>query len=124
MLVKNKENTDYTDATRLTYHIINDTYGYTARIVNIWEFLKLALQIDEFEILTPKNYNNAPFETYLMDRQIDWMEGKDVDFGEVYRKILETGDFTRGEKRLMSEYKIEEILWGIYLAVCNPELKI
>ena len=122
MLVKNKDCTDYTDTTKYTYSLIRNKYGYTARITNIWELLQTALDIEEFELLTPEYYNNANFESYLIDRQIDWLGGRDIDFEEIYKSILTVGDFTADEKRLMTYKNIEEILWGIFLAICNPDL--
>lgn len=123
MLVKNKDCTDYTEVTKITYNLVRAKFGYSARIVNIWEILKSVLSIEEFEILTPELYNNASFESYLMERQIDWLNGKDIDFGEIYEAILTVGDFTATEKRTMVYERIEEILWGIFLAICNPDLK-
>lgn len=121
-LIKNKEDIDYTEVVKNTYSLVRSTLGYTARIINIWDILKLTLGIDEFEILMPEMYNNASFESYLVNKQIDWMEGRDVDFHEIYEAVLTVGDFTSEEKRLMINRKLEEILWGIFLAICNPEL--
>lgn len=121
-LIKNKEDIDYTEVVKDTYSLVRSTLGYTARIINIWDILKLTLGINEFEILMPEMYNNASFESYLVNKQIDWMEGKDVDFHEIYEAVLTVGDFTSEEKRLMINRKLEEILWGIFLAICNPEL--
>lgn len=121
-LIKNKKDIDYTEVVKNTYNLVRSTLGYTARIINIWDILKLTLGIDEFEILMPEMYNNASFESYLVNKQIDWMEGRDVDFHEIYEAILTVGDFTSEEKRLMINRKLEEILWGIFLAICNPEL--
>lgn len=121
-LIKNKEDIDYTEIVKNTYSLVRSTLGYTARIINIWDILKLTLGIDEFEILMPEMYNNASFESYLVNKQIDWMEGRDVDFHEIYEAVLTVGDFTSEEKRLMINRKLEEILWGIFLAICNPEL--
>lgn len=123
MLVKNKDCTDYTDVVKITYNRIRSVYGYTARITNIWEMLQKVFYLDEFELLSPRLYNNASFESYLIDKQIDWMKGEDIDFGEIYSGILDVGDFTAEEKRMMVYEKIEEILWGIFLAICNPDLK-
>lgn len=121
-LIKNKEDIDYTEVVKDTYSLVRSTLGYTARIINIWDILKLTLGIDEFEILMPEMYNNASFESYLVNKQIAWMEGRDVDFHEIYEAVLTVGDFTSEEKRLMINRKLEEILWGIFLAICNPEL--
>ena len=124
MFVKNATCTDYTDTVKYIYHLLRDTYGYNLRIVNVWEYLKLCLNVDEFEILNLRLSNLASFESYMVDRQIDWMNGKDVDFSEIYDAIVTVGDFTTSEKRLMKDRQINEILWGMFLAICSPELTI
>lgn len=122
-LIKNKESIDYTDTVKETYNLLRTTLGYTVRITNIWDLLKISLGIDEFEILMPAFYNNANFESYLVNKQVDWMNGKDIDLTEIHEAILMVGDFSVEEKRLMTNRKLDEILWGIFLAICNPELK-
>lgn len=124
MLIKNKNCTDYTEATIQAYRTIQNTLAYSARISNIWELLKLVLNLTDFEILTPEFYNNSSFLSYLVEEQIKWMNGEDVDFGDIYEAILTVGDFTEEEKRTMVRRKIEELLWGIFLAICDPELNL
>ena len=124
MLIKNKNCTDYTEATIQAYRTIRNTLGYSARISNLWELLKLVLNLTDFEILTPELYNNSSFLSYLVEEQIKWMNGEDVDFGDIYEAILTVGDFTEEEKRTMVRRKIEELLWGIFLAICDPELNL
>lgn len=124
MYIKNKNCTDYTEVVKDTYKLISERYGYTARISDIWKLLQVALGIEEFELLSPEFYQNGEFYAYLIDRQIDWQQGKDVDFSEIYNTILETGDFSQTEKMIFSSSNIEERLWAIYLAICDPAMNL
>ena len=124
MFVKNASCTDYTDTVKYVYHLLRSTYGYNLRVINVWEYLRLCLSVEEFEILDLKLSNLASFESYMVDRQIDWMNGKDVDFSEIYDAIITVGEKKKKKKRLMREQQIEQILWGMFLAICSPELTI
>lgn len=122
--VKNNKDTDFTETVETTFNILRWKYGpYAARISNIFQMIKDSFGIEDFEILDPRICNNGMLDSYLMDRQVDWMSGKDVNFKDVYNKILEIGDFTKLEKDLFESGKIEERLWAIYLVVCNPGIE-
>jgi hypothetical protein len=77
--------------------------------------------LPEFLALETEQIQNAQFESWLLDRQLDWIEGRPVDFREVYDAILTAGDFIETEKRLFEFNKIEERIWAIFLAVCDPK---
>lgn len=93
-------------------------YGYTARITRMWEFLCDIIYSPHFEILDTTTVDPM-FDSYLVDRFVEWNEGKDIDFSEIKDKIFEYGDFTVVEKQKLED-KIEYKLWGIFLAVSNP----
>jgi hypothetical protein len=118
-MIKNKENTDYTNSSILVNNLIVEKYGYTARITRIWELLCDALSIEEFEILDPKDIK-PEFESYLVDQYIDWKRGRDVDFSLIKEAILIAGEFTGKEKLLLDQDDVEEKLWGIFLAISDP----
>lgn len=120
MFVKNKNDKDYTNTVKEVYKLLSAQFGYTARISNFWELLKNSLGIKEFEIFDPRLSNNGSFEAYLIDKQIDWQSGEDVDFSEIYEAILVTGTFSGSEKLLLSSSNLEERLWAIYLVICDP----
>ncbi len=120
MFVKNKNDKDYTNTVKEVYKLLSAQFGYTARISNFWELLKNSLGIKEFEIFDPRLSNNGSFEAYLIDKQIDWQNGEDVDFSEIYDAILVTGTFSGTEKLLFSSSNLEERLWAIYLVICDP----
>jgi len=119
-MIKNKESSDFSSSAALVCNLIVEKYGYTARITRIWELLQDALAIQEFELLDYRGVK-PEFESYLVDRLIDWNTGKDVDFSLIKEAILLAGEFTGKEKLLLRQDDIEDRLWGIFLAVSNPE---
>lgn len=122
-MTKNKESNDFSSSAALVCNLIVEKYGYTARITRIWELLQDALAIQEFELLDYREVK-PEFESYLVDRLIDWNTGKDVDFSLIKEAILLAGEFTGKEKLLLRQDDIEDRLWGIFLAVSNPERTI
>lgn len=120
-LIKSNKDIDFTPTTESTFNLLRWKYGaYAARISNIFQLLKDAFGIEEYEMLDPRVINNGVLDSYLMDRQVDWMSGKEINFNEIYNKILEVGEFSKTERDLFESGKIEERLWAIYLLVCNP----
>lgn len=118
-ITKKTDNTEYTYTTLLVEDLIKSKYGYTARITDIWKLLAASISLEKFEILDPKNYMNGPFESYLIDEYIKWINGKEVNFTDIYEAILKVGDFTQSEKLALSSCNIEERLLGIFLALNN-----
>ena len=124
MFVKNKNNTDYTDTVKAVYNILSEKYKYMIRITLIFELLKDAFGFKEFDLLDLRLCNNNLIESYLIDRQLDWQNGKDVNFTEIYEVILKEGEFSNTEKLLFKTGNIEERLWAIFLAICSPGINL
>ena len=120
-LIKNVKDTDYTDLVRKTYHLVVDNYGYSIRITRLIELLETALGSLKFRIIDHKLMRGSEFESHLLDVQYDFINGKDIDFNELYNYLVENADFLESEKRIMRLGKIEEVLWGILLAVIDPQ---
>ena len=120
-LIKNVKDTDYTDLVRKTYHLVVDSYGYSIRITRLVELLETALGNLKFRIIDHKLMRGSEFESHLLDVQYDFINGKDIDFNELYNYLVENADFLESEKRIMRLGKIEEVLWGILLAVIDPQ---
>lgn len=121
--IKNKNSNDFTETCKAVFHIISNKFGHTARITDIFEMLRLATGLEEFMVLDFNNIQHGEFQSYLINTQIDWISGKDVDFTELYQAILTAGDFLESEKRIFETGKIEERLWGIMLAITDPDNK-
>lgn len=122
-MLKNKEDKNYTETVRTVYRLLVNS-NHVLRITNIFDLLALSLGISSFDLIDMRMINNGSFESYLVDRQIDWCCGRDIDFDEIYKSILEVGEFTESEKILFSSGNLEERLWAIMLAVVDPSMKI
>lgn len=124
MLITNKNNTEYTETVKSVFNSLRMKYkNYSARISDMFQLLKDSFGLDKFDILEEQNCNNGPFISYLIDKQIDWMNGKNVNFEEIYKSIIETGDFSEEEKDIFILGNIEERIWAIFLVVCSPEIE-
>lgn len=124
MFIKNKEDHDYSDVVIGVYNDIRDKYSYSARVTDIWELLRIAFYIPEFELLDTKYCFNGNLESFLVEQQIKWQRGENVDFSEIKDIILSTGDFSYSEKMMFECGNFEERLWAIYLSICSPSLNI
>lgn len=123
-LVVNKYNTEYPEITKITYTYLLQFYKYTARIADIWQLIKDSYDIKEFDALDYGQIQNGSLTSWLIDRQIDWQEGRDVNFTEVYQALLTAGEFTSSEKKMFETSGIEERLWAIFLLITDPELTL
>lgn len=124
--IKRKSDTDYTDVTKSVYNILKYKYSYSyqTRISDIFQLLKDSFGINEFVLLDFRTMNNAPFESWLVDRYISWMKDEEIDFIEIANSIYAVGEFTISEKELFKSGLIEERLWAIFLLLSSPELNI
>ena len=123
-LVVNKYNTDYPEITKTTYRFLQQFYKYTARISDIWKLVADSFDVSEFDALDFQDIQNGMLISWLIDRQVEWQEGKDVNFGEIYRAILTAGEFTGSERIMFESGGIEERLWAIFLLITDPELNL
>ena len=73
------------------------------------QYLTEIFGIKEFELFDSYTWNNAEFLSYLLDRQIDYKNGKVLDMSQLHKDILIAYDFTRKEKRMFIEEEIEKI---------------
>ena len=121
MYLKNRNNIDYTDQVRVFFNVINEKYKYSARVSDIWSLLMTGFGIKEFVLLDPKFYENGKLEAELIDYLISWKNEKNIDFSEIAKLILETGDFTGAEKLMFSNNNLEDCLWAIYMVLDGKE---
>lgn len=123
-LIVNKNITDYPETTAITFNYLKALHGYEARISMIWKLLAEAFNKKEFDVLDYNFVENGHIISWLIDRQIEWQNGEDVNLSEVYRALLEAGEFTSQEKNMFEYGNIEERLWAIFLLITNPDLDI
>lgn len=106
--------------TRFCFNLLKNKYGYTGRISNFPLFLRDIFDIKEFEFFDPRTWNGAEFLSYLMDQQIAYQNGKEVDMAQLHQDILKVFDFNRKEKRMFIEESLEKRLWAIFIFLDNP----
>lgn len=122
-LKKAKTDTDYTERVEMTFEYLKYKFGYTARITRLYEMIQYALNIDEFEMFDSRILQTSKLESFLLEKCIDWQQGKVIDFGEIYDAMLINADFSSDEKLLFRLNDIEEIIWAIFLLLFSPDLK-
>lgn len=122
--IKTINDTDFTDVVRSVYKLLSEKYGYTARISDIFILLIDAFDIKEFLLLDFNNIRSIEFESWLVDIFIDWKNGRNVDFVQVYNAILEAGEFSINEKNLFTSGLVEERLWAIFLVIADPNINM
>lgn len=120
MLIKTKNDKDFTQTVQYVYAKINNKYGVNARVSGIFEYLKEAFDIQEFAAFDPVFCQNASLESYLVNEIINWNNGESIDFGEIKDALMLAGDFVGSEKLIFQQGNIEERLWGIFLAITDP----
>ena len=124
MLIKNRYDSDYTEIVKSVYQMLSKEFGYLAKITDIWVLLSHSFNIPKFELVDTSQYQNGEFESYLVDKFIDWRDGKDINFTDISEGILSVGDFTGTEKLMFDHGKIDERLWAIFLVILDPSMKI
>lgn len=123
-IITNKYNTDYPETTVMVYRYLLPNNQYSARISNMFQLLAESFGLKNFEILDYRDIQNGPFVSWLMDRQIEWQKGEDVNLSEIYRALLVAGDFTSQEKLMFETGSMEERIWAILLLITSPDLNI
>ncbi len=124
MLVKNRNDNDYTEIVKSVYHLLSIEFRYSAKITDIWLLVARSFNIPKLELIDPGQYMNGQFESYLIDRFIEFRDGKDVNFTDIAEAVEIVGDFTIEEKLMFMHGKLDERLWAIYLIILDPDMKI
>lgn len=122
--IKTINDTDYTQTVQYVYLKLIDKYKNIARISDIFTLLKDAFDIDDWVALDPNILQNGTLESYLIDKQIEWMNGNPIDFNDIYQALLTACDFVASEIKIFEQGNIRERLWAIFLVITKPDLKI
>jgi hypothetical protein len=122
--IRNNKSKNYTSTVKAVYNMVKSKYSYKARINQLVDILRESLGIKEFAIYDNRLVQNGTFDSYCMNKLLDFMNGKDVDFTELYDAILISGDFLESEKKMLERCDVEERLWAILLAMSSPENSI
>ncbi len=82
--------------------------------------LRDAFGIKEFALHDPRTVRQLELQSWLLDRQIEFMNGEDVDFTEIYEALMIASDFIRSERINFELGNVEERLWGIFWTIIDP----
>jgi hypothetical protein len=122
--IKTINDKDYTDIAVNVFNILKTRYGYTLRISRILEIIKDVFLFGQDLLLVDINFcNNGSFDSFMMDRMIDWQQGKEVSFSKIKEEIYKTYQFSSSEKLILETGSIEERLWGFFLALSKSQLE-
>lgn len=123
-LIKTINDRDYTDIAVNVFNILKSRYGYTLRISRLLEVIKdVFLFGTDLLLVDLKSCSNGPFDSFIMDRMIDWQQGKEVNFSKIKDEIYNTYQFSSSEKLILETGSIEERLWGFFLALSKAQLE-
>lgn len=117
-------NTELTDKAKFYYSVLRDSYGLgNGRITDLVQMLEKLFQ-SKFELFDSRTWNPTEFSSYLMDLQIKFQNGEDLDLVILHDDILKVYEFTGEEKKRFINELIEEKIWAIYKFVVDPALEI
>lgn len=122
-MIKSKKDIDYSFITKTVYLTTLEKFPYNIKISSFMDMFRESFELKEWTLYEPKNMNLAMFESYLIDRVRDYIEGKSVDFGEVYKSILKFCDFTRTEIITFEQGNVQDRIRGIFMALDDRENK-
>ena len=118
--IKNINDRNFTPDMLLTYHLLSKKWSYRARVSSIYEMLRDAFGMKEFALHDPRTVRQLELQSWLLDRQIEFMNGEDVDFTEIYEALMIASDFIRSERIDFELGNVEERLWGIFWTIIDP----
>ena len=108
---------------QLYYKELKKKYGvYGARITDIIQMLEVLQGNKKFELFDANSWNTSQFSSYLMDQQIKFMAGEELDMVVLHDDILKVYQWTKEEKKRFIDEIIEEKIWAIFKFVTDPSL--
>lgn len=116
-------NTELTDTVKIYYSALRKFYGQNGRITDLIQMLE-RLSNNKFELFDPRTWNTSQFSSYLMDLQIKFQNGEDLDMVVLHDDILKVYEFTIAEKKSFIDEIIEEKIWAIFKYVVDPKLEL
>ena len=123
-LIKTINDKDYSDIAVNVFQVLKSRYGYTLRVSRLLEIIRdVFLFGSELLLVDIKTCSNGLFDSFLMDRMIDWQQGREVDFSKIKDEIYKTYQFSSSEKLILETGSMEERLWGFFLALSKAQLE-
>ena len=117
--LKTKDCKDYPQLVRNIYEYLNMKYGSSARVSDFFNLWRDSYGIEEYDYFNYKDPRVHEFLSYVMDRAIEWNDGKKVDLHELYQSLLTFGDFTQKEKNLFEIGDPDKHMWAVILSITD-----
>lgn len=93
-------------------------YKFQTRITDLILILEYLYET-KWEYRNPRMWNDIRFSSYLMDIQLDFNNGNDIDLDILCNDIIKTHDFSKKEKDMFIEGKLGDRIWSILKFVSN-----
>lgn len=93
-------------------------YKFQTRITDLILILEYLYET-KWEYRNPRMWNDIRFSSYLMDIQLDFNNGNDIDLDILCNDIIKTYDFSKKEKDMFIEGKLRDRIWSILKFVSN-----
>jgi hypothetical protein len=107
------------EITRGCFNLLKRKFGYSARISEFIPLLETTLG-EKLDSFSPYSWNFDPFLSYLIDLQIAFMKGQEIDMAELHTKMLEAYPWSGRDKRTFIEKDLEQRLWAMFLVITDP----
>ena len=105
--------------TKICFNLLKDKYGFTARMSDFIQLLETTF-MTKFELFDSLTWNSPQFLSYMLDKQADFINGKDVDLAIIHSYLLNVYNWTISEKRKFIENNLEEKIWAVFLIITDP----
>ena len=105
--------------TKICFNLLKDKYGFTARMSDFIQLLETTF-MTKFELFDSLTWNSPQFLSYMLDKQADSINGKDVDLAIIHSDLLNVYNWTISEKRKFIENNLEEKIWAVFLIITDP----
>lgn len=116
--IVSKNINDIPEEAKYSFNLLKSKHSYSLRIVDLPVILSEILDLD---ININEHRGSQEFDSYLLDFQRNFGEGKNVDLAQLHRDILSGFHFSKREDSVFLSHDFEAILLGILLVLTNPE---
>ena len=83
---------DLPTETKYSFNLLKEKHGYTGRMSEFVKYLTEIFGIKEFEFFDSYTWNKAEFLSYLLDRLIEYKNGKTLDKASFKYDIVDYDD--------------------------------
>ena len=106
-------------------HYLEQKFGVTIRPSGTLDMIKYLIgkePKEEWDLMDLTMIMNGPFESYMIEKYQDFLEGREIELKELADAVMTIGDYSRSEKRNMNKIGLENITWAICLAILKNNI--